>query len=302
MDRGDPVNGRGHALCQCGEALDLLLGLFVLQHALEVFHGCPLRVVDYACSVDAAVDTDGDESGLDLHHLIRNGFQKLYEFLLFLWFYIVHVDERHQGLRGVDLRDGFLCHCAYLTGHQMPDFCKQDEIAEGSVTSRCGDHRFAWDRDVTWRAGYLVLEADGKISRTRTLFREEIGTASVNAGGNVYTAFVVMTVVTAAMNLWASYVDFAGAAWVIENMERYGIPRRALFWLGMLKLLGAVGLVVGLWAPGIGLAAAFGLCLYFVGALMTVMRAGWYSHIRYPAAFLLPAAVTFGLSMTAAWQ
>lgn len=51
-------------------------------------------------------------------------------------------------------------------------------------------------------------------------------------------------------------------------------PIRGCFrWV--LKAAGAFGLLLGIGVPTIGLAASIGLVLLFVGAVATVMRAGW---------------------------
>jgi len=113
----------------------------------------------------------------------------------------------------------------------------------------------------------------------------------------MFTAYVIVTLLTAALNAWAGYVDFARAEWVIANMTRYGIPQSWLFTLGFLKALGAVGLVLGLGVPSIGVAAALSLVLYFIGAIVTVVRAQWYSHLRYPIPFLLLASASLVLRL-----
>lgn len=113
------------------------------------------------------------------------------------------------------------------------------------------------------------------------------------------TAYVMVTLLAAASNAWAAYVDFARAEWVIENMKRYGVPRSWLFSLGALKALGAVGLLVGIHVPRIGVAASAGLVLYFIGAIATVARSQWYSHLRYPTPFLLLAIASLALRVTA---
>lgn len=113
------------------------------------------------------------------------------------------------------------------------------------------------------------------------------------------TAYVIVTLLAAGSNAWAAYVDFASADWVIENMTRYGIPRSWLFSLGALKALGAVGLLIGIPVPLIGVAASVGLALYFIGAIATVVRSQWYSHLRYPLPFLLLAIASLVLRVTA---
>jgi hypothetical protein len=47
--------------------------------------------------------------------------------------------------------------------------------------------------------------------------------------------------------------------------------------LGTLKAAGALGLVIGICVPLIGIAAAVGLVLFFVGAIVTHLRARDYS-------------------------
>ena len=65
-------------------------------------------------------------------------------------------------------------------------------------------------------------------------------------------------------------------------MARAGVPTSWLPRLAGLRALGAVGLVIGLGAPPLATAAAVGVILYFVGAIITHLRAHWYS-IGYPA-------------------
>jgi hypothetical protein len=106
----------------------------------------------------------------------------------------------------------------------------------------------------------------------------------------MYTAYVVTAAVAAAANTAAATVDFARAGWILDNMTKYGVPHSWLFPLGALKVAGALGLLVGIAVPLIGIAAAVGLVLFFLGAIVTVTRSHWYSHIPYPAMFLLLAS------------
>jgi hypothetical protein len=110
-------------------------------------------------------------------------------------------------------------------------------------------------------------------------------------------ALVLITAITAAANIAAAIVDFLRAPWILVNMTRYGIPHSWLFSLGVLKAMGGAGLLVGIAVPWVGVAAALGLALYFVGAVVTVVRARWYSHIAFPGAFLLLATTTLALRL-----
>jgi hypothetical protein len=104
-----------------------------------------------------------------------------------------------------------------------------------------------------------------------------------------FIVYLVVTTLAAAANAYGAIVDLRRSEWVLANMTKYGVPHSWLFMLGALKGAGALGLVIGIGAPSIGIAAAAGLVVYFVCATVLVVRAGWYTHIRYPATFLMLA-------------
>ncbi|HEX7975443.1 MAG TPA: DoxX family protein, partial [Anaerolineales bacterium] len=56
-----------------------------------------------------------------------------------------------------------------------------------------------------------------------------------------------------------------------------------LFWLGTLKAMGAVGLVIGIGLPLIGVAASLGLVLYFIGAVVTCQVCGALGEAAFPS-------------------
>ncbi|TDO56652.1 DoxX-like protein [Kribbella sp. VKM Ac-2571] len=87
----------------------------------------------------------------------------------------------------------------------------------------------------------------------------------------------------------------ARKAFVTDNLDLYGVPRSWWPGLGLLKVTGAVGLLVGLWVRPIGVAAATGLFLYFAGAIVTVLRAHKPSHAVFPLAYLTPPAIALVL-------
>jgi hypothetical protein len=112
----------------------------------------------------------------------------------------------------------------------------------------------------------------------------------------VFAAYVVVTVLAAAANAYAATVDLTRAGWVVDNMSRLGVPTPWLPALGGLKAAGAAGLLVGIAVPPIGVAAAAGLVVYFLGAVATVVRARWYAHV-YPLPFLALAAASLALRL-----
>jgi hypothetical protein len=110
-------------------------------------------------------------------------------------------------------------------------------------------------------------------------------------------AYLVVVGLTAAMTIQAAALDLMRSDWVVTNMDNYGVPRSWLVPLGSLKAAGAVGLLIGIAVPLIGIAAAVGLVIYFIGAVVTVVRAHWYSHLQYPAPFLVLSAGSLVLAV-----
>jgi DoxX-like family len=106
----------------------------------------------------------------------------------------------------------------------------------------------------------------------------------------MFTAYVVVAVLAAAANIYIAINDFIRADWILANMTKVGVPPSWLFPLGALKAAGAVGLLVGIGVPLIGVAAAVGLVLFFVGAVITHIRAHADAlSYAYPGTLLLLA-------------
>lgn len=111
-------------------------------------------------------------------------------------------------------------------------------------------------------------------------------------------AYVVVTTAAIAANAGAAVADFARARFVLANSARVGVPESWLPALGMLKAAGAAGLLVGLAGVRlIGIAAAAGLVLFFVGAIATHLRARVYD-ISAPGGFLALAVAALVLAVT----
>ena len=70
--------------------------------------------------------------------------------------------------------------------------------------------------------------------------------------------------------------------------EVVGVPLRLFPVLAAIQLAGAVGVVAGLWVAPLGVAAAVGVILYFVGAVGAHVRVGDLKGLWSP---LVPLAV-----------
>ena len=105
----------------------------------------------------------------------------------------------------------------------------------------------------------------------------------------MFTAAAIVSIVLAVAILASGAATLAKVPAVITNMTAVGWPAERLWVLAVLKILGAIGLVVGLWVAPLGIAAAVGVALYFVGAVVFHLRAKEYALA--PAAVLLVLAV-----------
>jgi hypothetical protein len=89
----------------------------------------------------------------------------------------------------------------------------------------------------------------------------------------MFIAYIIVTLLTVGANIYAAAVDFRRPQWILDNISRWGGWHSWLSKLGALKAGGALGLLVGIAVPVIGVAAAVGLVLFFVGAIAVVIRA-----------------------------
>jgi uncharacterized membrane protein YphA (DoxX/SURF4 family) len=60
---------------------------------------------------------------------------------------------------------------------------------------------------------------------------------------------------------------------VLEVMHSVGVKDSQLPILAGLEITGALGLLIGIWIPPLGIAASIGLALYFLGAVVAHVRA-----------------------------
>ena len=109
-------------------------------------------------------------------------------------------------------------------------------------------------------------------------------------------AYLVITVLLAAMAAFSAFGKIRREPRQVHVIhETVGVPLRYFPVLAACELAGAAGLVLGIWWPPLGVAAAIGLVLYFVGAIVSHLRVGDAKGIG-PAVFMLALAAA-ALSM-----
>jgi len=112
----------------------------------------------------------------------------------------------------------------------------------------------------------------------------------------VFAVYLIVTILAAAANIFSATCDFVRYEKVSIAMAKAGVPDSWMTTLGILKAVGALGLLVGICVPVIGVAAALGLILFFVGAIITHLRGRDYS-LGPAMAFLLLAVAALALRL-----
>jgi uncharacterized membrane protein YphA (DoxX/SURF4 family) len=105
---------------------------------------------------------------------------------------------------------------------------------------------------------------------------------------------VIVTSCLAALFVFSSSIKLLGVQRSLEIRDHLGISATLWRLIGVLELAGVVGVLVGLWWPPLGIAAAVGLALLSVGAVVSHVRA---SDGVVDAA---PAVVGIGLAVATA--
>jgi DoxX-like family len=85
---------------------------------------------------------------------------------------------------------------------------------------------------------------------------------------------VAVTVLIALAAAGSAIVKLTKQPKLIESLAKLGVPLSWLPLLAAAELAGAVGVLLGLRVPALGIAAGIGLVLYFIGAVISHVRKG----------------------------
>lgn len=117
----------------------------------------------------------------------------------------------------------------------------------------------------------------------------------------MHTACLVVTMIAIGIDGFSGVSALVHFAPIIPPMQRAGVPLSWLtFPIGTLKVLGTLGLVVGLRVPAIGLAAAAGLTVFFICAVYThVLAKDISGQFAFAGSLLALNSATFALTLLA---
>lgn len=105
------------------------------------------------------------------------------------------------------------------------------------------------------------------------------------------TAYLAVTIVLAAMAAFSGLGKLRREPKIVRIVhEVVGVPLSYFPHLAACEIAGALGLVLGIWWPILGMTAGIGLVIYFVGAIVSHVRVGDVKGIG-PAAFMLIISV-----------
>lgn len=108
----------------------------------------------------------------------------------------------------------------------------------------------------------------------------------------MHATALILSLLLAVVFLGSGGGKLAGAKRSLQIRDELHIDARLWSVIGGLEIAGAVGLLVGVAVPVLGVMAAVGLSLLMAGAIAAHGRAGDLRH-AVPAAVLMTLAVTF---------
>jgi uncharacterized membrane protein YphA (DoxX/SURF4 family) len=104
-------------------------------------------------------------------------------------------------------------------------------------------------------------------------------------------AYLVVTIVLAAMAAFSGLGKLRRDPNIVHVIhEVVGVPLKYFPHLAACEFAGALGLVLGIWWPFLGMAAGIWLASYFMGAMVSHVQVGDLKGIG-PAAFMLSISV-----------
>ena len=106
---------------------------------------------------------------------------------------------------------------------------------------------------------------------------------------SVFIAYVVLAVVLSLLLIFSAVPDITRDPKITEGLKALGVPDSWFLPLGLVKIAGALGLLAGIAYRPLGIAAAIGVVLYFLGAVITHVRGGDKKGSGTPAVIMLVA-------------
>lgn len=113
----------------------------------------------------------------------------------------------------------------------------------------------------------------------------------------MFAATIVISVLLAVLLVLSAFIKLTRRQPFVQGYLRVGVPEDKLRYLAMILLAGAAGLIIGLWWPPVGIAAAAGLLCYFAAAVTAHLRASDGQNTPTPVTFAVLAGAALVLRL-----
>ncbi|MEE6257407.1 DoxX family protein [Plantactinospora sonchi] len=115
----------------------------------------------------------------------------------------------------------------------------------------------------------------------------------------MFVGYVVLALLLAVVLAMSGFGKLTRDPKITASLQKAGVPLHWFPPLAGCEIAGAVGLVVGIWLAPLGVAAATGVTLYFVGAVVAHLRARDLAGLGAPVVVLAVAVATLVLRLAA---
>jgi hypothetical protein len=113
----------------------------------------------------------------------------------------------------------------------------------------------------------------------------------------VFIAYVVTAVLMSLLLLFSARGKLTRDPSIVTSMTTLEVPLGMLPFLAVCEIAGALGLIAGIWLAPLGVAAAVGVVLYFVGAVGAHLRKADYKGAPPAGVILLVSAGVLALGI-----
>ncbi|HEX2307280.1 MAG TPA: DoxX family protein [Jatrophihabitantaceae bacterium] len=109
----------------------------------------------------------------------------------------------------------------------------------------------------------------------------------------MFVVTVILTIVLCVAYLASGAMKIAGLPMARDAAEHFGIPWNGYRGIGVLEWAAVAGLLIGLGVPALGVAAATGIVLLMIGAMIFHLRAGDPPKVWGPVPVLAILAILY---------
>ncbi|MFC5217163.1 DoxX family protein [Streptomyces coerulescens] len=113
----------------------------------------------------------------------------------------------------------------------------------------------------------------------------------------MFIAYVVLAVIVSFLLVFSGRSMLVKDKDIVETLTRLGVPSGWYTMLALLKFAGAAGLLIGIFYRPLGIAAALGVVLFFIGAVVSHLRVKDVKGVPVPFVLVLVSAAPLVLGL-----